>query len=435
MSHPLLTQRAAYIDLEQLAGYKWLESKAIASLERSLDSLPPLTHTEIANLAESVFVWSESIGKYELGPDSYQNMCERETHLQEWDQKIGMTYATVREIAEHTHDEEAFYKELYDHHVGSGAASADFGLLSVLKAAGAGSVSLDVEWKSLEKHEKDAFKKTYDYVKNNTELTQADRGRVYEEITGQKMEIGTLPKSLDVYRVSPRELSNTVGSKAIFSGEIEGVLQEFPQRAYLQSYAIADTRIDGDLVVDGKAAVRRGFDDKTLDIIGQSLLPVGAIVLYAGTEVPDGWLRCDGQEVDVEHYPELVKVLGGAFVQGKTGSICVPDMRGRTVVGSGNVGKLSRRSLGDVGGAERVRLTVEEMPRHNHEQYAVWDAGKEMPRGKGRATYNGDVANVDGGLSNYPTAKTGGGKAHENMPPFIVVGFIIKARSHGGVNE
>ena len=39
-------------------------------------------------------------------------------------------------------------------------------------------------------------------------------------------------------------------------------------------------------------------------------VPVGTIIDFAGNNIPDGWLKCDGSAYDPIVYPELKTVLG-----------------------------------------------------------------------------------------------------------------------------
>jgi microcystin-dependent protein len=42
-------------------------------------------------------------------------------------------------------------------------------------------------------------------------------------------------------------------------------------------------------------------------------VPVGAIMPYAGTTLPDGYLLCDGSEVRTADYPALYGVIGYTY--------------------------------------------------------------------------------------------------------------------------
>ena len=75
-------------------------------------------------------------------------------------------------------------------------------------------------------------------------------------------------------------------------------------------------------------------------------IPVGGIIMWSGTGVtlPSNWKLCDGTTY---------------------GSITTPDLRGRFVLSSGVLGT-STRTLGQTGGAETVALTEAQMPSHSH---------------------------------------------------------------------
>lgn len=67
-------------------------------------------------------------------------------------------------------------------------------------------------------------------------------------------------------------------------------------------------------------------------------LPVGSLVPFAGpaTLVPEdqGWLLCDGREVESGTYPELERILGTAWGRPTAaGRVRLPDLRGRFVRG------------------------------------------------------------------------------------------------------
>ena len=61
---------------------------------------------------------------------------------------------------------------------------------------------------------------------------------------------------------------------------------------------------------------------------------VGEIKAYAGTNVPPGWLDCDGSPVNKDEYPELWKVLGNTWGQSTETQFYLPDLKGRTLIGS-----------------------------------------------------------------------------------------------------
>lgn len=93
-------------------------------------------------------------------------------------------------------------------------------------------------------------------------------------------------------------------------------------------------------------------------------IPTGTINPYIGTTAPDGWLLCNGAQYDQADYPDLTAVLPGALKSGDVFN--VPDMRGRMPVGVDPVNALF--PLAETGGEIEHALTVSELPSHTHIQ-------------------------------------------------------------------
>lgn len=93
-------------------------------------------------------------------------------------------------------------------------------------------------------------------------------------------------------------------------------------------------------------------------------------------------------------------------------------MRGRFVLSSGAGTNLTQRTLNEIGGAENHVLTIDEMPKHSHSG-VIGRADNCWGSGSCRASkYLGtDWKN---------TNETGNSSAHNNMPPYFVLAFIMK---------
>lgn len=136
---------------------------------------------------------------------------------------------------------------------------------------------------------------------------------------------------------------------------------------------------------------------------------VGELRAFAVDPLPDGWILLDGSILDADDYPALADVVPSSWLSG--GNINLPDMTGKTLVGSG-----TSYTIGDEGGEETHTLTVQEMPAHDH-SYDVGvitiDIAGELPNPA-----------VDA-LAPSITGSTGGGGAHNNMPPYVVINWGI----------
>lgn len=82
----------------------------------------------------------------------------------------------------------------------------------------------------------------------------------------------------------------------------------------------------------------------------------GAIKPLAGSDVPDGYLLCDGSIVNIADYPRLYAVIGTAHGYGNNDGLTfhIPDMRGRFCRGidggAGRDGDAGVRTPGNLGG-------------------------------------------------------------------------------------
>lgn len=83
-----------------------------------------------------------------------------------------------------------------------------------------------------------------------------------------------------------------------------------------------------------------------------STTPVGTILSFAGSKVPNGFLICDGSEVSKITYADLYKVVGDLY--GESGSeetFLLPDLRDKFVQGAnGNLGTSKDAGLPNVTG-------------------------------------------------------------------------------------
>ena len=144
-----------------------------------------------------------------------------------------------------------------------------------------------------------------------------------------------------------------------------------------------------------------------LNVTGSfNYLPKGTIVAYNQTSAPAGWTLCDG-------------------------SYSSPDLRNRFILGWGN------RGVGTTGGEENVTLNEGQMPHHSHSVTSRGDINLYNYASQ-MLHYTNQSWDLPSSQSNRAPAKygeisvygdtnaKGGNQAHNNMPPFYVLTYIMK---------
>jgi microcystin-dependent protein len=209
-----------------------------------------------------------------------------------------------------------------------------------------------------------------------------------------------------------------------------------------------------------------GLQKQTRDVfVGDLGIPMGGIIPYAGVSAPEGFLFCDGSEVERAKYSDLADIIGttfnGALPLVGVNTFRLPDLRGRfplgrdnmdngvTVpnttggyvdAGGGNIDRVAGTApdnLGDGGGQSSNSLGVSNLPQHEHDmkgstgqQYYATRVDSAIPVDTGSLSDKGPTTV---GQSQYiPTSggiKTAGslGQAFSVMNPFLTINYIIRS--------
>lgn len=174
--------------------------------------------------------------------------------------------------------------------------------------------------------------------------------------------------------------------------------------------------------------------------------PTGALMPFAGSSAPSGWLLCFGQQVSRSTYAALFAVLGTAYGTGDgSTTFNLPDLRGRTVAGRDNMGGsaasrltaagsgVAGDTLGASGGAETHVLTTAQIPAHQHFVANTVSTTANLSTTNTLAVDASYGSNASYNLAGSSTTATlgltssvGTGAAHNNVQPTIILNYIIK---------
>ena len=131
-------------------------------------------------------------------------------------------------------------------------------------------------------------------------------------------------------------------------------------------------------------------------------VPIGTIVMWSGSpnEIPNGWRLCDGDNTDQERI-----------------GLEIPNLSGQFVVGY-NPNDNDFDKIGSIGGEKSVTLNIDEIPNHSHEISSIKSKYSS-------ASQTESLELLESGSKSFLTSTTGGGKSHNNLPPYMVLAYII----------
>jgi len=150
---------------------------------------------------------------------------------------------------------------------------------------------------------------------------------------------------------------------------------------------------------------------------------LGEIKVVSFGFAPKGWALCNGQLLPITQNTALFSLLGTTYGGNGTTNFALPNLQGSMPIHTGN-GFVQ----GAIGGEVNHTLITEEIPSHTHVAQGV-SAGATSATAAGE-TWAASVQNPYNAAPNTTlkataVSSTGGGQPHQNMPPYLVLNFVI----------
>lgn len=76
--------------------------------------------------------------------------------------------------------------------------------------------------------------------------------------------------------------------------------------------------------------------------LGKTIVPIGSVIFYLGTTIPDGYLLCNGASLSRTEYPELFEVLGTKCGAVDSAHFTLPDTHHRFLEGTTSVSEVGQ---------------------------------------------------------------------------------------------
>jgi microcystin-dependent protein len=175
-----------------------------------------------------------------------------------------------------------------------------------------------------------------------------------------------------------------------------------------------------------------------VDITADTIIPAGMIMPTASSVEPSGWLYCYGQNLSRATYARLFTALGTVYGVGDGATTFgLPDLRGRMLAGKDNMGGSAANRITNTGtnnsGINAVTLGAtggdQRMHGHGHSitlPQATAGGAAANPGSYFSTNWTNTTPNSTSWSGFGGEAVTNGTGTAQNMPPTIIVNYLIK---------
>jgi microcystin-dependent protein len=161
---------------------------------------------------------------------------------------------------------------------------------------------------------------------------------------------------------------------------------------------------------------------------------VAEIRIFSFNFAPVGWAACDGQVLPISQNTALFSLIGTYYGGNGTSNFALPNLQGAAPMFYGQAPGLSQYSLGQSAGSPAVTLPEAELPSHTHALQAYVGRGTNektpgpqavLASSQGNYVYDSATNPPTSPMSPQMITAAGGGQAHNNMMPYLTLGFYI----------
>lgn len=163
------------------------------------------------------------------------------------------------------------------------------------------------------------------------------------------------------------------------------------------------------------------FGAKEATELYDGIVPSGAVMPYAGSAAPEGWLLCDGSAVSRTTYAKLFAAIGTTYGTGDgSKTFTLPDMRGRVPAGVNTSNALASKAGADSKAITRANLPNEKL---NLEDNGTWIVDSTQTGSESGKTLN---MGTRSSAARLETNALGSGTAFDVRQATLYLNYIIK---------
>lgn len=168
---------------------------------------------------------------------------------------------------------------------------------------------------------------------------------------------------------------------------------------------------------------------------------IGEIRIWAGVKIPEYWMLCNGQTLNISEYQVLYSLIGTIYGGDGVTTFALPNLQGMLPIGQGQGVGLTNRTIAQVVGAETVTLATSQMPAHSHPLQGTTAAATAAEPSNTTlyattaANFYSNIAPTTANLTALNDVSVspygpGSPAPHNNMMPFTAINYIIATQGN-----